>query len=69
MTDPLSRGDAITCFRQNRQIEQKARAIWMTGYDRQIAMKLPRHAGDHLEAQARTGLIDSESLRKPDALV
>ena len=34
-----------------------------------MALKLPRHAGDHLEAQARAWLIDGEAVGKADAFV
>lgn len=36
---------------------------------REMTLKLPYHAGDHLEAQAGPGLIDIEPLRKAGAVV
>jgi hypothetical protein len=36
---------------------------------REMALKLPHHAGDHLEAQACPRLIDVEPFRKASAMV
>ena len=34
-----------------------------------MALKLPHHAGDHLESKAGPGLIDVEPFRKAGAVV
>ena len=54
---------------KDRQIEQEMRSLGFIGGDRQMALKLPHHAGDHLEPQAGLRLVDVESERKADTLV
>src|ERR1700674_4417853 len=53
---------------KDRQVEQEMRAFGIVGGDGQRALKLPHHAGDHLEAQAELRLVDVEAVGKADAL-
>ena len=45
------------------------RAFGIVGSHRQLALKLPYHAGDHLEPQAGMRLIDVEAVGEADALI
>jgi hypothetical protein len=53
---------------QDRQIEQEASALPIVR-NRQMALKLPHHPSDYLEAQARTRLLDVKPFGEAGALV
>jgi hypothetical protein len=44
-------------------------AFWFVGFHRNASVELNDQALDHLEAQARPGLVDIETHRKTDPLI
>src|SRR6202034_1685780 len=54
---------------QDRQLEQKPRAVRLISANRDLSMKLPYETHDDLESEAGSWLVDIESLRQADAMV
>ena len=59
---------AFVEVRQDRQVKQETSPLSIFR-KREMALKLPHHAGDHFEAQTASRLIDVESFRKAGAVV